>query len=409
MRRITLLRSLTVVALAVSCGVAARAQSAADSDAILKEISQLRDQYRQELDQGHEREANELRGLLRDLNAAAASGDWDRAAEILGKRKAEAEGGGDGGDAADLLAMKYPARKAESKEEDPNPFTVEKQTYEGIGGITLGALVYRLKPPTEENAKPLPGKMPIIVLAHGGFRGVSLSYRRVAEALVKVGYIVFVPEFRGQGQSQGKVEYGGGEVLDLLSAVEAVKELEGGDPGRIGLVGCGHGGLVTLLALARVEGVGCAATISAPTDLARLVRESVMFKRELKLNRVPLRLSDANVLRQRSPLFYVSGIEVPLLLMHGERDVVVPVKFAEGYAAVLEARGKDVTLETYLGADEGLVQKVSTYNVDLQNFLAKRLKPHGWKIIKKKKDNKKRDNRDRRGRQQEDDNRRRRR
>jgi dienelactone hydrolase len=369
-------RLVTAAALGTLVVALAGAQeSAPDPDAIQKRIGQLRKEYLTLLDQG--KKDDDLRSLLRDLNAATSAGDWNRAAELLAKHGGtigEVAGAGETGTAEEPWPVR-PAPGTKEEEQEAAAYTMEKVTYEGIGGLSLGALLYK---PTEAQKKA-----PGIVLAHDGFRGVPLAYRRLAAALAEVGYIVYAPEFRGQGKSEGKVEYGAGEVLDLLGAMEALKAVEGVDANRIGFVGGGHGGLVVLLALARVEGVVCAAVLSAPTDLLRTVRESSLFVRELRVRRVPLDTNDHNTLRQRSPLYYAGGIQVPIMLLHGGGDLMVPVKHAEGYVAVLVARRKEATLRKYPTADHRLASKLKTYHVDLQNFLAERLKPPGWKVYKK--------------------------
>jgi len=339
---------------------------------IAKEIESLREAYRAALDAG--RQDDELKNLLRDLNAAVSASDWARAGELLARRKSE--GGGEGATGGGPAGVDpWPVRTGQPSEPAPQAMTPEKTIFESVGGLKVGALIYRPKDPQ--------GKSPLVVLGHGGFRGVPLEYRRLAEALVKVGYVVFVPEFRGQGQSQGSVEYAAGEVLDLLSAVEVAKKLDGVDANRVGLVGGGHGGTVVLLALARADGIACAAAISAPTDLVSLVREVPAFERELRLIRASAAPCDVNALRQRSPIYYASGVQTPVLILHGEKDRTIPARLAEGYAAVLKSRGKEVTYVKYALAGEDLVSRLGVYHVDLQNFLAERLKPPGWKVSKK--------------------------
>ncbi|MHC4252043.1 MAG: alpha/beta hydrolase family protein, partial [Planctomycetota bacterium] len=282
------------------------------------------------------------------------------------------DGASSGGDAADEL---WPVRTdsggaGSSPEGKPES---EKVKYETVNGLTIRAIVWR---PRGEASKS-----PVIILAHDGLRGIGVAARRLAEELAGVGYIVFAPEFRGQGRSEGKVEWAQGEVFDLLAAVEEAKKIEGADTGRIGLVGAGHGGAVVLIALARAEGVACAAAISPPTDLTGLARER-HFVRELKLMRVPLDLSDSEELMKRSPLYYAGGIGVPVQVLHGVRDKLVPVRFAEEYLSAVKNRGKEITLQKYGLSDEGLVSKLSVYRVDLHNFLAPLLKPPGWKVAK---------------------------
>ena len=370
-----LLRQVTALASAAILAAAALAQDEGPTREDLTEaINKLRKQYLANLDA--EKEDPGLRDLIRELNTFRNKGDWTRVAEVLTERgllgPAPESGETPGEDAANL----WPVRTGEGDGADKDAkFITEKAEYDNPQGLKIGAFICRPREPES--------KMPIIVLAHGGFRGIPVVYRKLAEELAGVGYFVFAPEFRGQGKSGGKVEYAGGEVVDLLAGLEAAKGLENVDANRVGLVGGGHGGAVVLLALARVQDVMCASVISPPTDLERLVREVPTFARELRLMKASLDVSDADALRRRSPVYYAAGVEVPVQILHGGRDHVVPFRHVEGYAAVLESRGKEVEFLKYGLSGSDLVSKISTYRVDMHNFLAKRLRPPGWELKKK--------------------------
>lgn len=376
LRAVAVLASSAVLAaLASVSGAVAQEQedTGPSRDDLIKIIDKLRKQYLDKLDA--EREDRGLRDLIRELNAGRNKGDWDRVAELLTERgmlgPAPAGDKASGANADDL----WPVRTGEGDDKSEASFTLEKVEFTTPEGLKMRALVYRPK----EAAK----KMPIIVLGHGGFRRIPVVYRNLAEELANVGYLVYVPELRGRGKSGGRPEYARGEVLDLLAGLEEAKQLENVDPNRVGLVGGGHGGAVVLIALARAEGVVCASVISAPTDLPRLVREVPTFARELRLLKTTLDVSDTDELRRRSPLYYVAGLQVPVQVLHGVRDTMVPYEHARGYASVLESRGKEVEFLKYGLSGHTLVSKISTYRVDLHNFLAQRLRPPGWKIQKK--------------------------
>ena len=380
MRNVILFSAAVLVAWAATGPAASAAEPGPAAEKLEQAIAKLRGEYLAKLDTGDE--DHELRNVVRDLNAARNKGDWNRVAALLATRGidfnsllaggATAGTGAAGGNAADEL---WPVRTSaggadpESKEVPQS----EQVKYETVNGLTIRALVWRPSGAT--------GKSPAIVLAHDGLRGIGVATRKLAEELAKVGYIVFAPEFRGQGRSEGKVEWAQGEVFDLLAAVEEVKKIETADTNRIGFVGAGHGGAVVLIALARAEGVACAAAISPPTDLTGLARER-LFTSELKLMRVPLDFSRTEELMKRSPLYYVGGINVPVQILHGVRDKMVPVKYAEEYLSAVKGRGKEAKLKKYGLSDEKLVSRLSVYRVDLHNFLAPILKPPGWKVAK---------------------------
>lgn len=375
-------RGISCLVLLLAAPLARAAEAPGPGPAELQgKMKELRALYLSRLGEG-ERD-DELRNLIRDLNAARNSGDWDRVRRLLGAYEALSSPAGGKGLVPESTGLPGLDELLKGKGEEDSAgaapgFTMEKAGFEspmGTGVGRIGALVYKPAQLQQRN--------PAIVLVHSGARGVPIPDRKLAEALVKVGYIVYVPELRGRGSSDGKREVLGGEVLDVLAAVVALKQMEGADAKRIGLVGTGLGGTIALLALARVEVFACAAAISPAPDLESLLREVPEFRRYLKGLRPPFSLEDAEALRARSPIYSASGISAPLLVLHGRAARRVPLRFVEGLKSVLERKGKDITLETYLLAGDDLPEKLALYHVDLQNFLARRLRPPGWKIQKK--------------------------
>jgi len=379
MKNALLCLGVAFASLSATCTGVLAAEPGPATEKLEQAIARLRKDYLAKLDSGDE--AHELRNLVRDLNAACGKGDWNRVAALLSARGIAIDAGdgapaaGDAGSEGDPTEELWPVR-TESGGSGPDleqPLKSEQVEYETAGGLSVRALVWRPRGGAQ--------KSPVIVLAHDGLRGTGVASRRLAEDLAGVGYIVYAPEFRGQGRSEGKVEWAQGEVFDLLAAIEEAKKIEGADPGRIGLVGAGHGGAVVLIALARAEGVACATAISPPTDLSGLAGER-RFVRELEFMRVRLDLTDRDDLMKRSPLYYVGGIGTPVQILHGGRDKLVPVRFAEEYVSAVKARGKEIKLSKYGLSDDRLVSRLSVYRVDLHNFLAPYLKPPGWKVAK---------------------------
>ena len=99
------------------------------------------------------------------------------------------------------------------------------------------------------------GKLPLLILPHGGVHGdFTTYYAHIVRELVAQGYIVVAPEYRGS-TGYGKwfyelIDYGGREVGDCLAARDwAVANHPRVDPKRVGMLGWSHGGLITLMSL----------------------------------------------------------------------------------------------------------------------------------------------------------------
>ena len=102
------------------------------------------------------------------------------------------------------------------------------------GGLRLQNLLY--VPDGME-----PGvKYPAVLLAHGGMKGVEFPTRGWARELARRGFVVLVPQFRGQGGSEGAFEFAKGEVDDAVASVEYLGRLEYADSGRVGIAGFSH-------------------------------------------------------------------------------------------------------------------------------------------------------------------------
>jgi acetyl esterase/lipase len=64
--------------------------------------------------------------------------------------------------------------------------------------------------------------------------------------------------------------------------------------------------------------------------------------------------SDTQVAKEASPVTYVTGKAPPFLIIHGEKDTLVPVSQSEELADVLKKAGANVTLKVVPGAGHGM-------------------------------------------------------
>src|ERR1051325_9379123 len=129
---------------------------------------------------------------------------------------------------------------------------VEKITYHSrVGDLDIPAFVFQ--PLKLRGAKGHPA----IVWVHENIRGHLYEHYipYIREATAK-GYIVIAPEYRGS-IGYGKayydaLDYGGAEVDDVVGAVDVLKSRYAAvDPSRVGIIGWGPGGVITLLAIFR--------------------------------------------------------------------------------------------------------------------------------------------------------------
>ena len=172
-------------------------------------------------------------------------------------------------------------------------------------------------------------KYPLVVLNHGSDRGVDARYRAVALDLARRGYVVLAPTFRGragpEGRSQGVVQIGRNEVIDLLQLTQLGRKLEYVDSLRMAVIGEGHGATAALLAIER-SNVFRAAVIASPlmfsgmaeygfAGINRLVElQDELFGRELS------RTELVRELYAREMFSHAKRIRTPMLFIHADTD-----------------------------------------------------------------------------------------
>ncbi len=143
------------------------------------------------------------------------------------------------------------------------------------------------------------------------------------------------------------------DVDDVIAAAAGLADAGLADPRRIAIRGSSAGGWTVLSAL--VRGGTFAAGISryGVTDLRGLVEHSHDFEAHYIEGLVgPLPASDALYV-ERSPLTHADRIDVPVLLLQGAEDRVVPPSQSEAIRDALAAHGVDHEYVLYPGEGHG--------------------------------------------------------
>jgi dipeptidyl aminopeptidase/acylaminoacyl peptidase len=234
-------------------------------------------------------------------------------------------------------------------------------------------------------------KLPLIVFAHGGAHGnVGTNYVNVLRELLRQGYAVIAPDYRGSigyGREYWElIDYGGLEVDDVFAGRQFMLENHDNlDPDRVGIMGWSHGGLITLMNLfahPKEFKVGYAGVpvsdlvarmgyhnqdyrdlFSAPYHIGKTVRE------------------DVDEYRRRSPAWNAEKLQTPLLIHTTTNDEDVHVLEVENLIKALKAAGKPFEHKIYQDAPGGhqfnrLDTKFAKESrAEAYRFLAKYLNP----------------------------------
>jgi dipeptidyl aminopeptidase/acylaminoacyl peptidase len=233
--------------------------------------------------------------------------------------------------------------------------------------------------------------LPLVLMPHGGpeMRD-SLSFNSWVQYLVARGYAVFQPNFRGSdGFGRAFAESGYGEwgrkmQDDLTDGVKTLVDQGLADPARICIVGASYGGYAALAGAALTPDLyKCAVSIAGISDLDDFIgwrkrnwgSDSEGYTYWLKAIGDPDK--DEARLREVSPLAQTARIKIPILLIHGNQDYIVPIAQSKAMKKALDKTGRKTELITlqneghsYWSADN---QKLTMTAVD--NFLWQHLGP----------------------------------
>jgi dipeptidyl aminopeptidase/acylaminoacyl peptidase len=225
---------------------------------------------------------------------------------------------------------------------------MEKISYRSrAGDLDIPAFLFQ---PLEVGPR---GSHPALVWVHENIRGHLYEHYipYIREAVTR-GYVVIAPEYRGSiGYSQElyeAIDYGGAEIDDVTAAVDVLAgKYPHVDRRRIAVIGWSHGGMIALLAAARNPEIfnAVAALVPVVNLFHRLAWKGVDRQRQLidPLNRLggpPAERRD--VYRERSPLFQVDKLNVPVLVHIADNDEDVTIE--EGMQLVDALRARQPTL-----------------------------------------------------------------
>jgi dipeptidyl aminopeptidase/acylaminoacyl peptidase len=170
------------------------------------------------------------------------------------------------------------------------------------------------------------------------------------------GWDVVVPDPRGStghGRAHQQALRGGWGVADVADVAAVIDHAHANrwcTPATTAVLGSSSGGLAALGVVVRHPGRVAAAVVSSPvTDLAALVGAGHRFEAHAALTLVGPP-DDVDAYRAGSPLAHAERIDVPVLVLHGDADPVVPVEQSQRLAA---ARPDLVELHVLPGEGHG--------------------------------------------------------
>lgn len=137
--------------------------------------------------------------------------------------------------------------------------------------------------------------------------------------------VLFAPQFRGALGSEGKDEYGGGEIEDLFAARNILLQMPFIDPKNAFMVGWSRGGMTSYIALKRGMILNAVAVLAGIPDLHSVDQSRPDMKKVFDELIPGIEKNRKAALDSRSAVAWPEALKSPLLILHGQMDVKAPI------------------------------------------------------------------------------------
>jgi dipeptidyl aminopeptidase/acylaminoacyl peptidase len=274
---------------------------------------------------------------------------------------------------ATAIAASYPDLN-DSELGDTKPYG-----YSARDGLHIPAY---LTVPPGQTAKNLP----LVVMPHGGPDARDdMRFDFLRQFLANRGYAVLQPNFRGSSgygypfTKAGLHQWGLKMQDDISDGVKKAIADGIADSKRVCIFGASYGGYAALAgATLTPELYACVISYAGPSNLPNLLGYDKRQFRENFTNgswtstRMGDIFTDSAQLDASSPALHAKNVRAPVLLLHSEQDVTVPIEQSEMMAAALQNAGKDYQFVRINGDDHYLSVSQTRKRVleELEKFLA---------------------------------------
>ena len=213
----------------------------------------------------------------------------------------------------------------------------------------LKVVGFLLKPKGESS------KYPVMIFNRGGnreFGKITKKYLIYLSYLSSNNYVVLASQYRGNDGGQGREEFGGKDVNDVLNLIIMAKSLPFVEQNQIVMLGSSRGGMMTYLAIKNGAKIKAAAIVGGLTDLVqwdqerKSIGEKVLEQLIFPHNREEY--------KKRSAYCWPERINVPVLILHGKDDWRVKVSQAKKLSKKLTELGKVHELVIFPEGDHAL-------------------------------------------------------
>ncbi|MFL6758761.1 S9 family peptidase [Sphingomonas sp.] len=219
---------------------------------------------------------------------------------------------------------------------------------------------------------PSAGKAPLVVTVHGGPSSAaspSFIWEAYRADLARAGYYQFFPNPRGsygQGEAFTRAnirDFGGGDLRDILTGIDAVEKVAPVDDNRLGLIGHSYGGFMAMWTNTQTNRFKAIVAGAGLSDW-------ISYYGTNGIDQWMIPFFGQSVYDDPAPYWAVSAIRTikqartPTFIYVGERDIEVPPTQSIEYWHALQAMKVPTSLVIY--PDEGHGIRAPEHDLDLR-------------------------------------------
>jgi dipeptidyl aminopeptidase/acylaminoacyl peptidase len=234
--------------------------------------------------------------------------------------------------------------------------------YESDGHLVEGVM---LKPRT---ATTVTEKLPVVIYNRGGnakfgywmYPAIHIALMPLAEQ----GYIVVASQYRGASSFPSGItaqplldQFGGNDVNDIKNLLPIISGMPEADSNRIAMKGASRGGMMSYLAARDMPQLKALIVEAGVAELeSHLIHRPDMEKNVYSLYMPNYATEKKQLLKARSVLHWLDKLppQLPILLLHGDKDVRVEVAQSQMLAKALAEKSHPHKLVVYPDADHGM-------------------------------------------------------
>lgn len=201
-------------------------------------------------------------------------------------------------------------------------------------------------------------KYPMVVSVHGGPAGFNAQRwpmdRFDMSILSALGYFVFYPNPRGSyGQGEkftaaNVKDFGGGDLRDILTGLDAVLQSAPVDANRVGIAGWSYGGYMTMFTVTQTNRFRAAVAGAGIANYQSYYGENSIDQWMIPYFGASV-YDDPAVYAKASPITFIKNVKTPTLIVVGERDGECPAPQSYEFWHALKAQGTATELVVYPG------------------------------------------------------------